>query len=257
VWLALALPSLGFCCVFAVAIARGSPTFDLALAQRLDRILVDVGGTDSFRVVVRDKTPAVFNISPPPGPAERMLTVSPRMLEHRAETTRQRLLVAALGFVHDASDEVLHGAAALQHAELRDSSIMRRRSLAGDLPPLVFLVVAAGATVTAPPHMWLAAAVASLGLSMWLALAAAGTLSRTAGMVHLWHGVDVAAAALLGDKDVVVAALLAMDSWWATTRAARPRLTKLFGRCMMPVPSSLHGATRAERLREHEPAGQT
>jgi hypothetical protein len=105
-WLLLAIPSLLFCYTLTASIARGRPTTSPELVQRLKQILTDVGASDDFAVIVQDQTASPCSF--------------------RRRRGRVPLLIASLAFVHDASDELLRGVAALQYAELRDAQLAKR-----------------------------------------------------------------------------------------------------------------------------------
>jgi hypothetical protein len=230
-WLLLALPSALFCMTFGRAVRLGLPEVRPDLAERFSRILVDVGGQDAFAVVVQDQT------------------YSPCI----ARLGRRPTLIAATGFVEDASDEILRGVAAIQHSLLRARPLHRRRMWAKALYVLTIVVVGAGAAVLADrTHSTsvVLAALASVGLSTWLSTAGFAAWSRSGPAASVLAETDRAAAALAGSSSCVADALSAMSSWRSTYWASCPNSVKLLTRCLQPLPSEMHEAERARRLLE-------
>jgi hypothetical protein len=96
-WALLGIPSLAWMTLLGAKISRGLPTVGAAETQRLDQMLIEVGGVDAFGVVAQDQID------------------SPVALRRGS----QPRVYAARDFVHAASDNILGGVAALQHAAWR------------------------------------------------------------------------------------------------------------------------------------------
>jgi len=234
-WLLLALPSALFCVAFGRTMISGSPNVRTDLAERFNRILVDVAGTDAFALVVQDQTnsPCVFR-------------------------RRRPTMIAAAGFVQGASDEILRGVAAIQHALLRDELMRKRTKRNNALQLLVIIVVGAGAAALAHrTHSTsvVGAALASVGLSTWIGTAGFAAWSRTEHAAALFNEADRAAVTLAGNSQYVIDALSAMNAWRTAYRANCPSSVQLLTRCMQPLPADWHEADRAERLREQTTLG--
>ena len=230
-WLPLALPSALFCFAFGQSVISGSPNLRADLAERLNRTLVDVAGAAAFAVVVQDQTnsPCVFR------------------------RRRRPTLIAAAEFVEGASDEILRGVAAIQHALLGDELIRKRTKGSNALQLLVIIVV--GASAAALAHRThstsvVGAALASVGLSTWISTAGFAAWSRTEHAAALYHEADRAAVTLAGNPQYVIDALSAMNVWRTAYRANCPSSVRLLTRCLQPLPADWHEVARAQHLRE-------
>jgi len=225
-WLILAIPSVLFCYTFAAKIASGYPETSRDQAERFDRLLVEVGGLDAFKVVVQDQTS------------------SPCMLFRR----REPLVIGAIDFVQSAGDELLRGVAAVMHAELRDPQIVKSATKRRTIVILVFVATGIVLGAAAPAGNAVFGSVAVSGFVFWLVLVGVAAWSRAGRAGRRYGDVDIVAVSLAGDAAVVAEALLAMSAWRATYRAGRSRVARIVDRCLVPLPEDRHEADRAQRL---------
>ena len=224
----LGLPALLYAVILAGSIFQGVPTTSRSLNRLLVDTLIDVGGEDVFAVVVQDQAPF------------------PIALRRR----RQRpVVIAAIDFLTGASDEILRGVAALQHAEFRDPQMTRLSHIGRALPLITGAGVAAGAWVFTTGTQQLAAIIASVALSTWLSAVLRNAMLRPGAAQRLHHS-DLAAAALLGSHAPVVEALQAAASWRARYQENLSRLDKFLLRCIQPIAPHFNESQRALNLND-------
>jgi len=233
VWALLGIPSLGWMTLLGAAIMRGRPTVGTAETLRLDRMLIEVGGVDAFGVVATDQTnsPVIFRRG------------------------KQPRIYAATDFVHGASDDVLRGVAALQHAALADPLMQRRGKVLNIVRLVIGFTVALAAAAVAPAHTGPLAALATIGVSMWLPGAVLSARSRSKRAIADYEGLDHVAAQLARNPAAVADALLAMAAWRSARRKGHVLAENIAHRIITPVRPSWHEPERAAALAALIPGG--
>jgi hypothetical protein len=226
-WLLLSVPPLGWIVLLGGALKSGYPTVGVEETERLDRMLIDVGGVDAFGVVAQDHTD------------------SPVLLRY----TKRPTIIAASDFVRSASDDVLRGVAALQHAALSPGTGRRvKRVRAVGL--LFVFIVALIATILGPREAGPLLAFATLGFSLWLIGAVAAAWSRSRVEAAGYAVSDREAARLAGSAQLVAAALVEMHAWREARRGSRSGIARIAHRVILPVRPTWHELERAATLRE-------
>jgi hypothetical protein len=229
-WLLLGVPALGWATLLAGGLIRGDPTQDVEETQRLDRMLIEVGGEDAFAVSVQDQVDL------------------PVVLRHR----KQPAIYAAADFVRHASDDVLRGVAALQHAALRHQPAATGPTDLTIRRPVVFVVVVGVAFVvglisseTTGP----AGAIAAAGFTLWLFTAISSARASVRRNPSAHPSVDAIAVQIAGDPRFVADALVALSAWLREERSRRSAIARIAHRIVVPIRPNLHEAERAAALR--------
>jgi hypothetical protein len=225
-WVLLGVPALPWMTIYGASIASGLPRVDVEQTVRLDRILIEVGGTDAFTVTAQYPTD------------------SPVLLLRRE---RPRIYAAA-GFVRDADAATLRGAAALQHAALTDPSTAKRLQFVNVCRVILMVGLALAAGAVAPAGKQIIAAIATVGVSQWIPgviLSARSSLKRTAAD---YRESDRTAARLAGDPRAVADALINMAAWRSQRRASRSPILRAAQRAITPILPCWHEAARASAL---------
>jgi hypothetical protein len=229
VWLLLAVPSLGWMFLLGAKLAAGHPTVGVQETGRLDQMLIDVGGVDAFGVCAQDQCD------------------SPVVLRHG----KQPLVFAAVDFVQAASDEVLRGVAALQHAALDDPARQRRLKQMRIIRPAVAfaLTVPVAVILFGNGYAVFFAVFATGGVSLWVVQIAYSAQSWSSRELPNHHAIDRVAARAAGTPDAVADALQAMDAWRRAHRQRRSLPARIAYLIITPITPSWHERERAAALR--------
>jgi hypothetical protein len=221
--LVFAVPPLVWVALLGSAVAEGRPEHSLADGQRLDAMLKEVGGFDAFLVGARDDLD---------WPVHR----------------RGHIVIGATDFLRHASDEVLRGVAALQHAV--PTRPCKTRWLDGTTVVLWVSLFGSGMVATAMAHGAAGPlpAFSPLGFCLWLIVAGRAAWLALKIRPETYARQDRRAAELAGDPRHVADALLAMRTWRRMRDKQVPVLVRWCRALLQPIAPGDYELERAGAL---------
>ena len=210
---------------YGSSIIGGYPTTDEHEHVRLTGLLDGLRAPPTLRVFVQSQTRGPMSFRRGSTPA----------------------IIGALSFVRLQADNTVRAAAAVQIVALDDPEQLRiARRLMMVLAGMA-AVVALAAAALAPAH-WVAAVIASAGLSLWLAGIAGSIWSHLPSVRDVLARGDQSAGERLGDREQLARALRAMDAWYESRATSRGAARRWLESALQPIPSTFHLRERAQRL---------